>query len=260
MVALRAGEVERVAALPGGHLPYVLRRSPRARRLRVTIDAHRGVVVSLPLHGRGGHAGAEREAERFLAEREAWVRRHLGSISELRARLAARGGLVDGGSLRFRGELHRLRVEEVWGRRSSVERVAAAAGDELHVRLAGGDRRDRHLVLKRWLAEHASFAVDREIDRHAAALGVRPARIALRDPRTRWGSASRDGRLMFSWRLVLAPPEALETVVVHELAHLRVMGHGPAFWRLVASRRHDHLEWRGWLRRHSLELHAALEP
>ena len=63
---------------------------------------------------------------------------------------------------------------------------------------------------------------------------------------------------MFSWRLVLAPPEALETVVVHELAHLRVFGHGPRFWAVVASRRPDHVDWRRWLRAHSLELHGAL--
>jgi predicted metal-dependent hydrolase len=65
---------------------------------------------------------------------------------------------------------------------------------------------------------------------------------------------------MLSWRLILAPPEALETVVVHELAHLRVFGHGPRFWAVVASRRADHLVWRRWLRTHSLELHAALAP
>jgi predicted metal-dependent hydrolase len=64
---------------------------------------------------------------------------------------------------------------------------------------------------------------------------------------------------MLSWRLVLAPPEALETVVVHELAHLRVFGHGPRFWALVAGRRPNHLADRAWLRHHSHELHAALE-
>ena len=64
---------------------------------------------------------------------------------------------------------------------------------------------------------------------------------------------------MLARRLVLAPPEALETVVVHELAHLRVFGHGPRFWAVVAeSRRPDHVAWRRWLRTHSLELHGAL--
>jgi len=65
--------------------------------------------------------------------------------------------------------------------------------------------------------------------------------------------------LAFSWRLVLAPPEALETVVVHELAHLRVFGHGPRFWAVVAERRPDHAVWRRWLRDHSTELHGALD-
>jgi predicted metal-dependent hydrolase len=58
----------------------------------------------------------------------------------------------------------------------------------------------------------------------------------------------------------LAPPEALETVVVHELAHLRIFGHGPTFWAVVASRRPDHRRWRKWLRDHALELHGALSP
>ena len=62
----------------------------------------------------------------------------------------------------------------------------------------------------------------------------------------------------FSWRLVLAPPEALETVVVHELAHLRVFGHGHKFWDLVAGRRPDHRAWRRWLHDHSTELHSAV--
>ena len=84
-------------------------------------------------------------------------------------------------------------------------------------------------------------------------------RSDIRDPRSRWGSASRKGRLMFSWRLILAPTGSLETVVVHELAHLRVFGHGPAFWALVAGRRPTHLADRAWLRRNSHALHAALE-
>ncbi len=91
------------------------------------------------------------------------------------------------------------------------------------------------------------------------ALGVAPAAISIRDQRTRWGSASRQRRLAFSWRLILAPPEALETVVIHELAHLRVFGHGPRFWAVVATRRPDHAVWRRWLRDHSTELHGALD-
>ena len=114
-------------------------------------------------------------------------------------------------------------------------------------------------ILAAWLRERATEAINAAIAAHAPALGVAPTRVDIRDPRSRWGSASPKGRLMFSWRLVLAPSDSLETVVVHELAHLRVFGHGPGFWALVAARRPTHLADRAWLRRNSHALHAALD-
>jgi predicted metal-dependent hydrolase len=253
-------ETAAVATLPRGPLAYVLRRSPRSRRLRVMIDPRRGVIVSLPPAERRGWRHAERAVEAFLAEREAWIRRHLERAARARALVASAGELGDGAALRFRGDVHRIRVLPMDGAigRSVVSREGGDAGDELVLRLASRDRRVPERVLREWLVERARVAIDREIGRHASALGVNAAAVALRDPKTRWGSASKEGRLSFSWRLVLAPPEALETVVVHELAHLRIFGHGPRFWDLVATRRPDHRVWRRWLREHSLELHAAL--
>jgi predicted metal-dependent hydrolase len=229
----------------------------------VTIDREHGAVVSVPLASRRGWARAEPAVDRFLAEREAWVRRHLDRQARERATLDARGGVADGALVRFRGELHRLRVVPAGGtgtrRRSSVSREPAdgSGPDELFVRLGLADRRSVAEILVEALRARARVAVDHEIARHVGALGVQPARVTIRDTRSRWGSASRNGTLSFCWRLVLAPPEALETVVVHELAHLRIFGHGPRFWALVASRRPDHATWRRWLRDHSFELHAA---
>jgi predicted metal-dependent hydrolase len=243
----------------GSPLPrYVLRRSARSRRLRITIDPEQGLVVTVPLATRRGWAHPERQIEEFLRSREAWIRRHLERQARQHAELAARGGLADGASIRYRGELHHLRIVAAGGRRSTVARVGGEGGDELLVSLVDRDRERLDRVLETWFRERARVVIDAEIARHAAARNVAPNAVALRDPRSRWGSASREGRLMFSWRLVLAPPEALETVVVHELAHLRVFGHGPRVWAVVASRRPDHLVWRRWLRTHSLELHAAL--
>jgi hypothetical protein len=239
--------------------PYILRRSARSRRLRITIDPELGLVVTIPPATRRGWAHPERRIDAFLRERETWIRRHLDRQARDRAELAARGGLADGASIRYLGELHRLRVTVASsGRRSTVARVVTPSGPELQLGLLVRDRDRADRVLEAWFRDQARFAIDATIADHEAALGVAPAAVALRDPRSRWGSASRQGRLMFSWRLILAPRESLETVVVHELAHLRVFGHGPKFWAVVASRRPDHLLWRRWLRTHSLELHAAL--
>ncbi len=254
-------EIPATLHLPGGPLDYTLRRSPRSRGLRVVIHPDRGVVVTVPAPGRRGWADPERHVLPFLAERERWLRRHLDRHARQRAELRARGGLRDGAALRFRGDLHRLRLipAGIGIRRSAVERIGGADGDEIVVRMATADRRSTAAVLESWLKPRARTEIEREIRRHAAGLDVSPAAVSIRDQRTRWGSASREGRLAFSWRLILAPPEALETVVIHELAHLRVFGHGPRFWAVVAARRPDHLIWRRWLRDHSTELHGALD-
>ena len=95
------------------------------------------------------------------------------------------------------------------------------------------------------------FAVSGKI---AICLVAQPIRFEDRLP-----SGSRQGALSFCWRLILAPPAALEAVAVHELCHLRVFGHGPRFWELLETRVPDYAVWRRWLKRHGPELHAALD-
>ncbi|HEY7398441.1 MAG TPA: M48 family metallopeptidase [Gaiellaceae bacterium] len=94
----------------------------------------------------------------------------------------------------------------------------------------------------------------------AVALGARYSRITLRDQRSRWGSCSAKGELSFNWRLVLAPHDVLDYVVVHEACHLVEHHHGPAFWRLVERRRRDYREPKEWLDDNGWELLAYRPP
>jgi predicted metal-dependent hydrolase len=94
----------------------------------------------------------------------------------------------------------------------------------------------------------------------AMALGVRYRRITLRDQRSRWGSCSSKGTLSFNWRLVLAPHDVLDYVVVHEVCHLAELHHGPEFWALVAKRRPGYEDSKRWLDQHGWELLAYRPP
>ena len=94
------------------------------------------------------------------------------------------------------------------------------------------------------------------VEEEALALGVVVNRIQIRDQRTRWGSCSPNGNLSFNWRLVLAPFDVLDYVVVHEVCHLREANHSRRFWRLVESRRPSWRDQRDWLARHGPELLA----
>jgi predicted metal-dependent hydrolase len=94
----------------------------------------------------------------------------------------------------------------------------------------------------------------------ALALGVRYRRLALRDQRSRWGSCSSKGTLSFNWRLVLAPHDVLDYVVVHEVCHLVEHNHGRAFWRLLERRRPGYREQKAWLAAYGWELLAYRPP
>src|SRR5439155_23174324 len=93
-------------------------------------------------------------------------------------------------------------------------------------------------------------------DNEAEQLRVGYVRIRIGDQRSLWGSCSPSGSLSFNWRLVLAPLEVFDYVVVHELCHLRVAGHSQSFWKLVERQRPHWRESHEWLREHGPELLA----
>jgi predicted metal-dependent hydrolase len=109
--------------------------------------------------------------------------------------------------------------------------------------------------VKAWLKLQARAALAPACGRYAAALGRVPGRITLRDTRSRWGSCTARGDLMFSWRLVMAPSEVLDYVAAHEVAHLVEMNHSPAYWAVVERICPDYRAPRAWLKAHGQDLH-----
>jgi predicted metal-dependent hydrolase len=187
-------------------------------------------------------------------------------VSEVRAarlRLEERPPLEEGRILTVAGLEYRVSAVDR-GRdrpaRGRVEVTEATQGrqNRFVVRL-GRDGRTTATMLEAWLRERAHATIAERASAFALALDVRPTRISVRDQRTRWGSASRSGALSFSWRLILSPPEVLDAVVVHELAHLRIRGHSRAFWALVERHAPQTPAARRWLREHARELRGALD-
>jgi predicted metal-dependent hydrolase len=108
------------------------------------------------------------------------------------------------------------------------------------------------------LKKQARCDLVQAVERHAPNIGVKAKSITLRDTTSRWGSCSSSGALSFSWRIILAPPEVLDYLAAHEVAHLREMNHSPRFWKLVEENCSHFKSSRAWLKNHGSSLHAVL--
>ena len=212
-------------------LDYTVRRSSRARRVRVAVDPERGVEVVLP------QRAAAREAERAVVELRPWIDRRLREAEAARAAVAARGATVPylGTDLRLVPEPGRTRVHR--------------RGDDLLV--PEGDAGE---ALERWYRRMARAEIAPRLDAAVAALGTAYTGLTVRNQRTRWGSCSSTGAMSFNWRLLLAPENVLDYVVWHEACHLLVMDHSPRFWALVERHVPDFRTPKRWLRRHGATL------
>jgi predicted metal-dependent hydrolase len=235
---------------------YSVRRSARAKRARLTVTAEGEAVVVLPQRAPLGTAA-------ILVERHAeWLRRHVDRADARRARLDARPPLGGGRTLTVNGIPHRIRFDtDATFLRGSVRQSLDTDADGIVGLLEVRYRPDTDPVslLDRWLREQARGVLQARVTALAPVVGVRPTSIAVRDQQTRWGSASKQGSLSFSWRLILAPAFVLDSVVVHELAHLRHANHGAAFWALARTHAPRTDEARRWLRASRVDLRSALD-
>lgn len=212
-------------------VPYRIRRSERARRVRVTVDLT-GVEVVLP------RRAAEREAAAAVRELAPWIDRRLREREAARAAIAARGDTLPylGRMLTVRGEAERTRVRR--------------RGDELLAPIGS----ERAAAIERWYRRAAREEIALRLDRACALAGTAYTRLTIRGQRTRWASCSRAGAMSFNWRLLLAPAPVLDYVVWHEVCHLEVPDHSPRFWALVERRCPDWGQWATWLRHHGQTL------
>lgn len=209
-----------------------LRRSVRARRVSLRVSALDGrVTLSLP---RGMDPD---EALAFAEEKSDWIRKHLSSRQT--PVVPAVGGTVLYRGVETRIEAGRVR-QALWRDGGIVVPDAP------------------HLVAARiaaFLRLEARARLTEASERHACALGRGFGRITLRDTRSRWGSCNHRGDLMYSWRLAMAPPEVLDYVAAHEVAHLAELNHSPAYWRIVARLCPGYETPRRWLRENGAVLH-----
>ena len=220
--------------LPGPPpVEITLRRSARSTRFSLRVSQLDGrVTLSMPLRAR------ERDAMEFALGHESWVRAAL-------ARRPTQSLLRMGDTVMVEGRLLTLA--------QGTTRSPVIAGDSL---LLPGDPAQAATRTAAYLKTLARDRLAAASDHYAAQIGRKVTRLTLRDTRSRWGSCAHDGALMYSWRLIMAPPPVLTYVAAHEVAHMVEMNHSDAFWDVVNRLYPGWQAQRKWLHTHGRDLHA----
>ncbi len=216
-IARRTRTDQRVLSHDGRDIPIRTQRNRQARHMTLRIDAKDGcAVLTLPTYV------AIREGMDFAKSKADWLACRLDE-------LAPHTPFADDATIPYHGQDILIRHFPLAGPDPML------VGDMLYV---PGSPAMVPGTVREWLMEEARRALSIRVAVKAAMIRRNPPPFRLTDPKARWGSCSSDGRLCFSWRLIMAPIEVLDYVVAHEVAHLLALNHGPRFHAIVGRLTH----------------------
>lgn len=213
-------------------VPATIIRS-RRRTISLEVTKEATLIVRAPLRA------SERVIDQFIREKQGWIERKL---ADARSRpMAPHRQFANGELFLFLGKTYPLEV--LPGSDTGI-----SLGEKFYV----GESRlpECRDLIRAWYAQKAMEIFPARVAGFAAILDYRPKKIRVSDTRRRWASCSTSGTLSFCWRLVLAPPEVIDYVIVHELVHMRQPDHSPRFWEKVGKAMPSYKEHREWLRTH----------
>ncbi|RXK50093.1 M48 family metallopeptidase [Halorientalis pallida] len=223
--------------LLGNPIEYEVRRSADANETRIDVDIH-GVTVVLP-------KSENARPSRLLKENAAWVVDQQRKYDTYREQVPDRA-FEAGECFPFLGQDRELVIES--RRKHEVDE------DSIRLRKSAVEQSSVKRVLRNFYRSRARDHLTERTDHYAERMGVEYKKLELRNQRTRWGSCSTGGTISLNWRLIMAPPDVVDYLVVHELAHLTEQHHGREFWQFVGEHVPNYKEKAEWLEQNSTNL------
>lgn len=228
-------------------IKYELKRTKR-KTIGIQITIEGAVIVTAPYNV------SERMIRHVIKEKEAWIRKKQEDIQKARKQLAGSMEFLKD-KLLYLGTTYP--VDIVLGA-EFYKMTAGLYGEKIYIMACVFDEIKMKHTLEEWYRIEAKKIIEDRVALYQEQIGVIPNSIRIKAQKTRWGSASTKGNLNFNWRLIMAPVEVIDYVVIHELCHLKEMNHSKAFWSLVETCDSNYKKHRNWLKEHGALLEASI--
>ena len=216
-------------------VPVVVQRTNRKKTVGIIVE-NGDVRIRAPKRL------ANWRIQELIDERTEWISAKLRLQAERTRQLARR--YVNDESFVFLGETYRLKIVDDQDRLIAIENDCLVAPRSC----------DHATHIKAWYRHQAETVLGETTDRFAVLMGVVPRSVAVREYKSQWGSCNSRGDIRYNSRLVMAPAEVIDYVVVHELGHLLHLNHSSQYWERVGEILPDHRARRKWLRKYGSTL------
>ena len=223
---------------------YTIKQSYRTRSIRLEIRRETGLTVVVP----GKYT--PKQVEDILLQKSRWILRHLTAGKPLQMPLF-KPAPGHGDSLPYLGKT--IEIAVIAG--EAKHPAARLTDGRLLISLTGSA--NTAPILEKWFREQARRVFTQKADAFKVIMGLSYNSILIRGQKTRWGSCSPTGNITLNWKLLMAPPEIVDYVITHELAHRKYMNHSTRFWQFVERYCPRWKEYRKWLVKHEDELKSS---
>lgn len=225
-------------------LSYKILRSAKRRKLTITVERDRTVVVHAP------EGISDEKIRQVVESKRQWIYEKTGHPQKYQDLPHAPGKeLVSGESALYLGRQYRIEV---------VKAGLAAIQFAQRFLIPATESEKRAEALRAWYIGRAKGKIIPRVRIHVRALGVDIAGVKIVDNRFRWGSCTLNDNVNLNWRLIKAPMFVIDYVIVHELAHLIEANHTPRFWNIVRTQAPTMEKAKVWLKEHGQLLEQAI--
>lgn len=219
----------------------LVRTNRKTYFLQITADA--SLVVRVP------KKASTKQINEILNQKRSWI---IKKITQAKDRMKTNKPkqFIEGENFLFMGREYTLLLSKITGNGNNSK--IYTDGENIIVPEKFAPHMKEALI--NWYKYQSHIIIPDRVANYANIFHIKYKNIKITSAQTRWGSCSGHGNLNFSWRLMMAPLEVIDYVVVHELAHINIKNHSANFWNKVASMYADYTKCKNWLRENQSRL------
>ena len=225
----------------GRRILFTLLRTQR-KTIGITITKDGAVKVAAPIRA------TERQILEIVNKKASWIIKKLEEIEKSLSSDINERRYENGSRVFYLGREYVIGICRDYGIKRPVIELYP---DKINIKLLHDnvfDESQIKAILREWYVKQFEVIIKDRISRYSSIIGVRPSKVTIKEQKTRWGSCSTKGNINLNWKLVMAPLEVVDYVIVHELSHMRRMDHSYKFWEIVGNILPEYSDRRKWLR------------